>query len=449
MLGFAWLTIRQAQEAVKNGRLEEAYGLLQQPEAQGHQRSWELLQQVARGFVERAERHMRHDEIAAAWNDLMAAEEVGATDSSTARLRQALTRLGITEVRALLEAGEPGRAGEAITQLQNRGVRQPELQTLDEAARAWNLGREQSKRGEFAQALQTIDRVRRLFPGRHDALEQFLKELEQRHQAFSDLIVQLHEALEQKRWGDVVHLSEKVLAMAPQHEEARRARTRAWKAIEPPTVAEQRLVKVEPAEPPRQRFLLWIDGVGGYLVCLENRVTIGQATPDAFVDIPLYADVSRLHATLTRDSEGYLIEATRGLQVNGRDAERALLQNGDRVTLGQSCQLQFRQPVPVSASARLEITSGHRLQLAVDGVLLMADTLVLGPDANAHVQMPDLAQPIVLFRQKDGLGVRHAGAFQIDGQRCKDRGTLTATSTLSGDDFALAVEPLGTRMGRS
>jgi hypothetical protein len=117
MLGFAWLTIRQAQEALKNGRLEEAYRLLGQPEVQGHQRSWELLQQVAHGFVERGERHMRHDEIAAAWNDLLAAEEVGATDSSAARLRQALTRLGITEARALLEAGEAGRAADSIAQL--------------------------------------------------------------------------------------------------------------------------------------------------------------------------------------------------------------------------------------------------------------------------------------------------------------------------------------------
>src|SRR5262249_19739938 len=105
--------------------------------------------------------------------------------------------------------------------------------------------------------------------------------------------------------------------------------------------------------------------------------------------------------------------------------------------------------VPVSTSVRLDITSGHRLQLAVDAVLLMADTLVLGPDANAHVVMPDLAQSIVLFRQKDGLGIRHAGSFQIDGHRCTDRGTRGASSTLSGDDFALAVEPLGTRMGRS
>ena len=51
--------------------------------------------------------------------------------------------------------------------------------------------------------------------------------------------------------------------------------------------------------------------MGGYLVCLGNRVTLGQATPDARVDVPLYADVSRHHATVTRDSEGYLLEGLR------------------------------------------------------------------------------------------------------------------------------------------
>jgi len=56
MIGFAWLTLRQAQEALKNGRLEDAHRLLGQSCAQGHKRSWELLQQVARGFLERGER---------------------------------------------------------------------------------------------------------------------------------------------------------------------------------------------------------------------------------------------------------------------------------------------------------------------------------------------------------------------------------------------------------
>src|SRR5713226_9079954 len=107
MIGFAWLAIRQAQEALKNGRLEEAHRLLCQPAAHGHKRFWELLKQVAQAFVARGEQQLRHENPSAAWNDLVVAEQVGVKDSSAARLRQALTRLGLAEVRALVEAGEP------------------------------------------------------------------------------------------------------------------------------------------------------------------------------------------------------------------------------------------------------------------------------------------------------------------------------------------------------
>src|SRR5262249_17697508 len=174
MLGFAWLALRQAQEALKNGRLEEAQCLLCQPAAHGHKRSWELLQQVAKGFVERGERHLRHDNAVAAWNDLVAAEQMGAADTAAFRLRQALTRLGLAEVRTLLEAGEPGRAMEMVSQLRHRSVQQPELPLLEEAAKSWTLAKEQAGRGEFAQAVQSAGRVRKLLPGRADALEQFI-----------------------------------------------------------------------------------------------------------------------------------------------------------------------------------------------------------------------------------------------------------------------------------
>src|SRR5207247_8039369 len=150
-------------------------------------------------------------------------------------------------------------------------------------------------------------------------------------------------------------------------------------------------------------FRLWTDASRCYFLCLGNPVPLRQAAPDAFGDIPLYADVSRMHAALTRDAEGYLLEALRTVQVNSRPVDRALLRAGDRITLGSSCQLHFRQPVPVSATARLDLVSGHRLPLAVDAVLLMAETLVLGPGPQAHVAIPDLKQPLVLYRHKDGL----------------------------------------------
>ena len=120
----------------------------------------------------------------------------------------------------------------------------------------------------------------------------------------------------------------------------------------------------------------------------------------------MLADVSRLHASLTRDTEGYLLEAIKPVRINGRSVDRALLRTADRVTLGKSCQFEFRQPAPVSASARIELTSGHRLPLAVSGVLLMADTLLLGPGSQVHVTLPDAKHAVVLFRSKDGLNVR-------------------------------------------
>ncbi len=190
-------------------------------------------------------------------------------------------------------------------------------------------------------------------------------------------------------------------------------------------------------------FYLWIDGVGGYLVCLNTRITLGQATPDAAVDVPLLADVSRLHATLTRDPEGYLLHALRPARVNGKTAEKALLRSGDRVTLGHCCQLLFRQPAPISTSARLDLVSGHRLRLAVDGVLLMADTIVLGPGQNVHVELPELKQPVILFRQKNGMGIRTSEPVTIDGQSVKERGVLGLNSHVIGDSFSLKLEKIG------
>src|SRR5262249_61624174 len=99
-----------------------------------------------------------------------------------AALRQALIRQGVAEVGALLEAGEPGRAVEAVAQLRDRGARPPELEPLEEAARAWLQAREHADRGEFPQALQVLERVQRLLPGAVRAVERCLFAVHERQQ---------------------------------------------------------------------------------------------------------------------------------------------------------------------------------------------------------------------------------------------------------------------------
>ena len=370
-------------------------------------------------------------------------------DGIAVRLRQTLTGLALAEVRAKLEAGQPARAIETAALYRERCVRQSELQSLEEIARDWIGAQELADRGEFPSALAIVERLRESWPALA-ALERFQKELENATGISDRSWRNYTRRLPKDTGAGVLRVADEVLALAPHHGEARKARTRTCEGVEPATVGDRspRTEEETPARPtePPTRFLLWIDGVGGYLVCLAPKVTIGQATPEATVDIPLFADVSRLHATITRDAEGYLLEGVRSVAVNGKPTERALLQSNDRVTLGASCQLQFRQPVPVSATARLDLTSGHRLALAVEAVLLMADSVVLGSGAQAHVNLPDLRQPIVLFRQKGGgLGVRHAGPFTVDGQKCTERSNLNAQATISGEEFTMAIEPANAR----
>jgi hypothetical protein len=444
MLGSGWLTLRQVRAALQNGRLEEAQQLLGQPSARGHRKSWALLTELTRGYVERGGRHLKQKNVAGAWDDLVRAEHLAPTDAGARALREELTRLGFAQLRTHLEAGDPQRAVESLARLGERAAVHSEYRPLEDAVKDWLLTVELADRGEFALALQMFARVRRNISA-EPGVERFQATLEERQARFVAALPPLHEAVDQRRWRDVLPLAEAVLVVAPQHAEARTAKSRAWTSQAPETTAGVRPeVETEatesPAAPPK-RFLLWIDGVGGYLICLGPRVTFGQATSDGSVDVPLLADVSRNHATVARDGEGYVVESVRPLQVNGQTVTKATLTPGDRVTLGAACQFRFLLPVPVSSSARLELVSGHRLPLSVDGILLMAETLVLGPGPQAHVPLPDVAADVLLYRDKDGLGVRYAGAFRVNGRPVADREGLPASCTVTGPDFSFAIEP--------
>jgi len=453
MFGLAWLTLRQVREALRAGRLEEAARLLNQASTRDHRRTWQLRQELVRRYIERAERHLRQDAVNPAWDDLRQAKLWGPNDPAVEQLQQKLVRLGVAEARAALEIGRPGRAAEALARLRDRGVTRDELHPLDEAARSWLLARELADAGDFATALMQVQQIYKVLPPPTPGLDEFHDQLLQRQQQYQRGMLGLHEARRERRWREVVQWADQVLAVAPQAVEPRKARGDAWRSIEPEST--------QSAPPPAlttnssgtplvesrfglpRRILLWIDGVGGYLICLSSRVTLGQATGDAPVDVPLLADVSRLHATLSRDNEGYLMEAARPVLVNGRSQTRAILQPNDRLTLGNSCQFLFQKPVPVSSTARLEMVSGHRLPVSVNAVLLMADSLVLGAEGPAHIVLPECEKTLILYRSKDGLGLRFSGEFFIDEKKHKDNGLLGLQATARGPGFALAIEPAG------
>jgi hypothetical protein len=195
-------------------------------------------------------------------------------------------------------------------------------------------------------------------------------------------------------------------------------------------------------QPDLPRFLIWIDAVGGFLVCPGAEVKFGQAIPASPIDVPLVADVSRHQLTIRRDAEGYVLDPVRETALNGiRLASAATLGDGDKLGLGP-VELLFRRPHPLSATARVDFGSFHRTRPSCDAVLLMGDSCVLGPKPNSHIVCRSWRHDIVLFRQPEGLVCCASGRFEIDGREVHNRGALALGSRVAGDGFSFCLEEL-------
>ena len=207
-----------------------------------------------------------------------------------------------------------------------------------------------------------------------------------------------------------------------------------------------------PAEAPSQlaggqhvddRFLLWIDAVGGYLVCAKDRVTLGRAAPESTVDIPIQADIARHHTAIERQGDCYLIHPAPELFVQGKAADQPrFLRHGDVIQLGTNVALRFHQPHALSATARLEWASHHRTRPATDGVVLFAESCVLGPASSAHIPCRRWRDDVILYRCEHDLCVRSATPYEIDGSSAKGRSRLKESSRVVGRDFSFCLEEL-------
>jgi hypothetical protein len=191
-----------------------------------------------------------------------------------------------------------------------------------------------------------------------------------------------------------------------------------------------------------QRFMLWIDAVGGYLFCLGDSIVLGQSASGRQADVPIQADISRRHAQISRLHDGYVVEPLSGhVLVNGRSIHEAvLLSDGAEIALGSSVRLRFCKAHALSSSARLEMISGHRTVPQSDAVILMAESCVLGPKRQNHVVCRDWAGDVVLYRSDERLMCRAVEPIEVDGRRIEGRAAIGPGNRVAGSDFSFSVE---------
>jgi hypothetical protein len=458
----AWRNqLKAAEQAFQGGRLDEAEVILAEGNLCEHPPARTLSAKVAQGMAQRARRQIANGDTAAGWRDLDRARDLAGDLDEVLTTRGEMVAEALDEIGRCLELGDTSNALLRLEKLHRRNVSGPRVRTLRLVALRLKKATRLRQRGRFSEAFAELESAASIQPE-----WEYLQEKLRRYQQYTKVAQQLHEQLQlvlvEKKWQRVADIAQQMLHIAPEWLCAKDAKSQAWEASASARAAAPtqywnshrslQLSKVAAAtgEPKEiaavnqksgQRFVLWIDAVGGYLVCRQNEVVLGQASPGNQVDIPILADISRKHATIRREAEGYLIVPHGLVTVSGRTVEDSmLLRDGDEIGLGESVRLRFRRPHALSASARLEMLSRHKTQPSVDGIILMAESFILGPSMQNHVICRDWDDDVILFQAQEELYARTGNRFDINGTPHEDRGRIDYGSQVSGEDFAFYIE---------
>ncbi len=195
--------------------------------------------------------------------------------------------------------------------------------------------------------------------------------------------------------------------------------------------------------------IMWIDGIGGYLLWDKPELVLGQAFADSHADVGITGDLSRRAAVIRRMGSDYLLQPLQPTRINGQAIDRPqLLRDGALIELGNSVKLQFRKPNALSGTARLEMVSIHRWKPNVDAILLLADCCMIGPRAGSHVPCCDWRNEVLLVQKAGGSApapynnwqLRIAEEVQVNGQQKRGQFAIGPETHVRGEDFSLSFE---------
>lgn len=451
------MRLREAELAYRRGQLDEASRLLCDQSLREFLPAQRLLERVAGDIARRGEEQLNVGQTSAGWRDLDMAARLGAGGVEIDRVREQAVGQMLAEVETYLAAGDYRAANSRLDEIERRGGTTKDVRRRREISDRMAAGRRLMRRGKFAEAQRELAVAHELSGGLKSVAD-WSEECKLNAGRVRELSVELHGALADENWQRALTSADAILELAPDDRQAREARQRAWQAVgmqaletfcpsprTPRAAATHSNVDSDMASQPTrgERLLLWVDAVGGYLVCLDDTITLGQPVPGSEVDVPLLADLSRLQARIRRDGEGYLLDPVRTTRLAGQlITELAPLADGALIELGSSVKLRFRQPHALSATARLELASRHRTQPSADGVVLMAESCVLGPGQGCHIVCPDWSREVVIYRQEGELFCRTTGSFTVDGVEARERSAISRSSTVVGPDFSFTLEAL-------
>jgi len=458
-----------AAEHLERGKLRETF--------QGRR----LARRLTQALIERAETAISGSNLALAWKDLSLAGKIAMPKDADVVSRQSnqLVELTIEAAESLLNQGKLTHSLQMIDQLGKRDVMDWRADRIRNVIGFVQQADGLAATGKFTQSLEQLENAKNVQPDL-PFIESRISVCRLREIQLKELTAELHSTALKCQWVDVNQCCQKILAIAPKHEIALEAQRHCLTQIKRTTNSGLRATQVpqslgadqignsfyefansnvgttagrsDSVRPPvapstnykTNSFLLWIDGVGGYLVCVDEVNTIGQAIDNAQVSIPIAGDLRRRHARIETSHGQHLLQGLGGgVKVEGVELAGSVeLKNEQAIELDGGVKLRYTQSHPLSKSARLDFLSRHRTPPWSDAVLLAGQTIVLGPNRDNQVFCPFWKTDLILFQRKGKWFCRSKVPFEIDGVKVEKEGEVQFNSRIEGVDFSMTLEPL-------
>jgi len=522
---FDWrkrIEILRAENALRDGRLDEAYSIASNEELRQWRGCQVILEKLVKPLLERASRHLKEGRFQDALADVERAQSAGGNQPRIADLREKivahlsedrnrkeLEREMVLSARRHIDQGSVG-TGKALLE----GVQtDPETARLKRAAEnREKRARESCARAELLlkegaileamryarEALTACARHEKLPPlllhlktSAVSAIDRALLEgsLNTARELFGKLIPLCGESLETRRLGEILQCCrEAVQNMDSGHYEKARALLGRLRGLLPGTswikASERALqsicdgfqnlragplvsysrdaaesvgvnlgstIQAPPAGPTgkengkasmRDRLLLWVDGVGAFLVLRSERVTIGRMGSSAHPDLALAADIPGVQAEIVRADDDYFLAAHKAMEVNGRKVEKKLLASGDRIRLAPKCELLFQIPTALSTTAVIQLPSGQRIAGDVREVILLDNHLLIGNDNGCHIHASEATSKILIHSDARGLAIRADENIYMNGKLLGKEAPIEPGAQIKVGEVTFTVTPL-------
>ena len=455
--------LRKAKQLVADGNLEHAALFCNEHKLAENHFGRSVIGKLVRQLIDLASQRQSRGDMQSAWRALACADIV-CLENDRDMLSREMNRfveLTIEHADHMLVTGKPTHATSTVNLLSERRILDRRADQIKRVAKVLNNADQLAAQGRLKEARQELQIAAAQRPDL-EYIKRRLESYDQQKSHLEDLQTELRRAITRSAWSDARNVSSEMLEIAPNCQLAMDARKRCDQRLPGghsiTTIFRKKAGEDGQTEPARnpmndehdsiihqkcESFLLWIDGVGGYLVCSGDAVMIGQAVPESGVDIPMLGDVRRRHAIIRRFGECDMIESLGDVVLeNQQVSEPQMLKNNQLIDLGHGVQLTYRRPHSLSSTARLEFTSRHRTQPWSDAVLLATDTIVLGRGSQSHVQCPHFQRDIVLFKEKGQWHCRIEGDFVVDGQPASKRSPISTNSRIHSDDFSICLETI-------